>query len=202
MQIIRDILEPQTSFSFSECTGEALMFHTTLGTTYQGAEDTLKDRHLSYHFIIDEIGTIRQLIDINRGAWHAGVTNGMNVRSKVFFKGRNPNKVAIGVAFVRNGQKEITRAQRDAAVWLTKWIGQQTGVRYNADNMFYHREVTNYNPFSKPPEVANYRQQVVDGIVGYKDNKDAGEKSRMKLYIQYLQLLVELLILRKKYGIE
>lgn len=198
MEIIRDILEPQSSYSFDHCSGEALMFHTTLGNNYQGAEDTLKTRHLSYHFIIDETGTIRQLIDLKRGAWHSGVTKNLNLRAKVFFGVNNPNKMAIGIAFVRNGQKEITRAQRDAAVWLVKWIGQQTGVRYTADNMFYHREVTNYNLLSKPPEVEHYRLQVVEGVSGYKDNKDAQEKSRMLLYIQYLQLLIKLLGLKLK----
>ena len=172
------------------------MFHTTLGNSYQGAEETLKVRHLSYHFIIDETGTIRQLIDLKRGAWHSGVTKNLNLRAKVFFGTNNPNRMAIGIAFVRNGHSRITDAQRNAAVWLVKEIGKETGIRYTADNMFYHREVTNYSPLSKPPEVETYRQQVVDGVAGFKDNTDAAEKTRLLLYIQYLQLLVKSLTLQ------
>lgn len=196
MRIIRSILNPQSSYSFKNSTGEAIIFHTTLGNTYQGAHQTLKLRHLSYHFIIDTDGTIYQLIDTNRAAWGAGATANMNMRAKVFFGTTNPNVIGIQVAFVRFGHKYLTPMQRDAGVWLVKHIGSVTGKRYTWDNTFSHFEVTNYSATSKPREVANYRQQVMDGVVGFKDNKDNKEKTRMLLYIQYLQLQLKLLRLR------
>jgi len=201
MQIKQTLLEPQNEYSFAETTGDSLMFHTTLGTNYQGAYDTLKIRHLSYHFIIDEDGTIYQLIDLSRGAWGAGATSRMNVRALAYFGLVNPNQKAIQIAFVRRGQSQLTQEQRDAGVWLTKHIGKQTGARYNRNNMFYHREVTNYNASAKPPEVREYLEQVLDGLVGFKDNTDNVSPEYLKMYIKYLQLLIQVLLLRQKQGL-
>jgi N-acetyl-anhydromuramyl-L-alanine amidase AmpD len=201
MQITRNYLRPQSEYSFSHSSSESIIFHTTLGNNYQGARDTLAIRHLSYHFIIDEWGRIFQLIDIGRGAWGAGATSNMNVRATAFFGRVNPNKKSVQIAFVRNGHKTITKSQRDSAVWLVKHIGQQTGIRYNRTNIFYHREVTNYNAWAKPPEVAGYMEQVLDGLVGFKDNKDNVSEDYLRMYIKYLRLKIQLLLLQQKAGV-
>ena len=165
------------------------MLHTTLGTNYSGAYDTLKIRHLSYHFIIDEDGTIYQLVPLERSAWHAGVKSHPNLRVRTFFGSDNPNRRSIGIAFVRYGDTELTPEQRDAGVWLTKEIGKRTGVRYNADNIFYHQEVTDY----KPREVGRYREQILEGLVGFRDDIDAGEMSDLQLRIKQLMQIIALL---------
>jgi len=194
MDIIQKLLKPVEEYSWAGNSQEAIMLHTTLGNSYDGAEQTLKIRHLSYHFIIDEDGEIFQLVDIGRSAWHAGVKSNPNLRARAFFGSDNPNRRSIGISFVRNRHPEITPAQRDAAVWLIKEIGKQTGVRYNRDNIFCHYEVTDY----KPREVENYRQQVVEGLEGYKDEVDAGEKAQYLLLIDLLKQLIRLLIQRNE----
>lgn len=188
MNIIDRTLQPPSDFSWEGNTGEAIMLHTTLGNNYEGAESTLRSRHLSYHYIIDEDGLIYKLVDISRSAWHAGVTEQMSFRAKSFFGSTNPNRRTIGIAFVRNRHISLTDAQRWSAVELIKDIGARTGVRYTADNIFAHHEVTVY----KPLEVfEKYRTQVVQDLVGFKDETDKQEKSLMLLIIQYLQQLVK-----------
>lgn len=185
--IIERILKPEQDYSWSGNTHESIILHTTLGSTYSGAEETLRIRHLSYHFIIDEEGDVYQLVSTDRSAWHAGVKSNPNLRVRAFFGSDNPNRRSIGIAFVRNKHPEITLAQRDAAVHLIKQLGSTTGVRYNRDNIFCHYEVTDY----KPREVEKYRQQVVEGLEGYKDETDAGEKTKLLLVIQLLQTLIK-----------
>lgn len=187
-----DHLTPLSSYSWDKNTNESIVLHTTLGNNYQGAFDTLKIRGLSYHYIIDEFGTIRELIPIDRSAWHAGVKSVPNARVRSFFGDDNPNRRSIGIAFVRNRQPELTPNQRDAAVWLIKNIGERTGIRYNADNIFYHQEITDY----KPEEVHDYRQQVLDGLIGFKDEKDVVKNK--KLLVSLLEQLINALIKLQK----
>lgn len=202
MKIVKKILTPADEYSWSGNTGEAIVFHTTLGNTYIGAEETLKIRHLSYHYVVDKDGTIYQLVELDRSAWHAGVKSNPNLRSRAFFGEDNPNRRSVGVAFVGDGNvydtsgytvysKAITDKQRDAGVWLVKEIGKQTGVRYNANNIFYHREITDY----KPAFVETIRKQVLEGLVGFKDETDAvAERTVLELTLKMLQLKLQLLL--------
>ena len=171
----------------------SIMLHTTYGgRTIDGVYDTLKTRGLSYNFVISW-GNIYCLVDHTNSAWHAGVTDNMNIRSQVFYEDRNPNKHSVGIAFdYPQGNYNLRDEDIDAAVWLIKWLGQKTGVRYNADNIFYHKEVTSY----KPVEVKNYREQVLEALVGDKDDKDVGEKRILELTLQLLKLRLKLLTKR------
>lgn len=196
MKITKQHLSPLEEYSWKGNTQKSIMLHTTLGNSYQGAYETLKIRHLSYHYIIDEDGTIRELIPIDRSAWHAGVKSKPNLRVRAFFGADNPNKHSIGISFVRNGHSHLTNKQRDAGVWLIKEIGKKTGIRYNRDNIFAHYEVTNYKPYEV---FSPYRTQIMEGLEGYKDEKDAKEKTILQLRIQILLLQIKLL--KKKLGI-
>lgn len=198
MKIKKRLLKPFEDYSWEGNTGESIVLHTTLGNTYIGAEETLKARHLSYHFVIDKDGTIYQMVETDRSAWHAGVKNEPNLRAIEFFGNGNPNRRSIGIAFVGKGydwdtNKFMTDQQRDSAVWLIKEVGKQTGVRYNANNIFYHQEITSY----KPAFVGSIREEVVRGLVGFKDEKDNVEElSRLQLILRILQLKLQILLLR------
>lgn len=191
MTPIKDILKPESDYSWPGNTQESIVLHTTLGNSYIGAHETLRIRHLSYHYIIDQDGDVYQLVETNRSAWHAGVKSNPNLRVRAFFGPDNPNRRSIGIAFIRTGERFITAAQRDAAVSLIKRLGAESGVRYNRDNIFCHYEITDY----KPKEVERYRQQVIEGLEGYKDETDAGEKARLRLIVE---LLINRLKLLKK----
>lgn len=178
----------------------SIMLHTTGGSSVLGAVETLRARGLSYNYIIDGIGTIYELVDYHNSAWHAGVVKNPNMRAKVFYGtlqgADNPNRNSVGIAYVYPpaDKTKLTDNMVDSTVRLLKAIGSETNIRYNADNIFYHKEVTS----DKPAIVEGYRKQVVDAIVGDKDEKDAKELTRLKLLLQYLQLLLKLKQLTNK----
>jgi len=174
----------------------SIVLHTTAGYGVEGAVQTLLARGLSYNYIIDD-GQVYHLVDWVNSAWHAGVVRQPNLRARTFFNGVNPNKKSVGIAFTypRTGDiAELSEADVNAAVKLIKMIGREADQRYNADNIFYHQEIT----IDKPKIVKGYRDQVLDGLVGDKDEKDAGENTRLKLLIQLLKLKIQLLLLRNK----
>ena len=175
------------------------MLHTTGGGTLVGAITTLIARGLSYNYIFFE-GKVYELVHYKNSAWHAGVVKGMNMRSQVFYKtGKgedNPNRHSIGFAFVypQPDYKVLNDVDVDNAVLLMKQIGKETNQRFNADNIFYHREVTN----DKPIIVQGYRNQILEALIGDKDDKDVVDEKYLKLMIQFLQLKIQLLLLKLK----
>jgi hypothetical protein len=178
----------------------SIVLHTTGGKGVAGAVQTLLARGLSYNYLIDEVGNIYQLVHYNNSAWHAGVIKNPTVRAQVFYKTLrnkdNPNRNSVGIAYTYpNGDISVlSDSAVDSTIKLMKAIGFETGVRYTAENIFAHREVTS----DKPAIVLGYREQVVEAIVGDKDEKDVKEKARLQLLLQYLQLKVQLLLLQLK----
>ena len=174
----------------------SIVLHTTGGYGAENAYRTLIARGLSYNYIIED-GIIYELVPWDKSAWHAGVKKSPNLRARTFFGNENPNKKSVGIAFTYPRTGDISRlpdSDVDAVVKLIKDIGRQTNVRYNPDNIFYHQEIT----IDKPKIVKGYRDQVLDGLVGDKDEKDAGERTRLELMIQLLKLRIQLLLLRNK----
>ena len=177
----------------------SIMLHTTGGGSLIGAIETLKARGLSYNYIFCE-GKVYELVHYKNSAWHAGVVKGMNMRSQIFYKtGKgedNPNRHSIGFSFVypKPDYKVLNDVDVDNAVLLMKQIGKETNQRFNADNIFYHREVTN----DKPIIVQGYRNQILEALIGDKDDKDVVDEKYLKLMIQFLQLRIQLLLLQLK----
>lgn len=157
----------------------SLMLHTTGGDSLIGAVETLEIRGLSYNYLIYQ-GQIYELVNWQNSAWHAGVVRGMNLRAQAFYKDgkgeNNPNRHSVGIAFVETNPY-LTEEDVNAFVWLSKHLGQQTGIRYTADNIFYHKEVTS----DKPWYVKNFRDQCLEALVGDKDDKDDGETAKREL---------------------
>jgi N-acetyl-anhydromuramyl-L-alanine amidase AmpD len=168
----------------------SLMLHTTGGDSLIGAIETLIIRGLSYNYIIFK-GEIYELVHWRDSAWHAGVIKRPNLRSQAFYKTLkgedNPNRHSIGIAFVETSPL-LSEEDVNAFVWLSKQLGVETGNRWNADNIFYHREVT----ADKPWYVKNFRDQCLEALVGDKDEKDAGEKSQREILIAIIKIYLEI----------
>lgn len=104
-----------------------VVMHATAGSTAAGAISWLK--HLrdnpnpgddaSYHFIIDEDGSIYKGVPISKRAFHAGKSVGP--------QGENVNRYSIGVAFANrnDGLDTYSEAQENAARWLIPQLRSQ-----------------------------------------------------------------------------
>lgn len=155
--------KPSPNFYDLKRTPEIIVLHTTLGA-YEGAIEWLrKPGNSSAHFVISRFGEITQLVQLDKGAWHAGrVSNPSPRANKVLSKTiwgttENPNKYSIGVEFAsgydidRDGileswEQAYSPQQIKAAVQLHLWIEQQLGVTIDRGHVLTHRDIASYKP--------------------------------------------------------
>lgn len=104
----RDFWRPRTK------PATVLLMHATAGSSLSGALQTLKEKKLSYHFIVDKDGSVHKLVGHTRVAFHAGKSIGP--------EGKGVNEYSIGVSFVNrnDGRDPYTPEQMEAAVWLAE----------------------------------------------------------------------------------
>ena len=153
---------------------DSIVLHTTRGSSVLSSWAWLDKINLSYHYIIDDNGDVYKLAEHNRATWHAGKVSKPNRRAKAFFKD-NPNKTTIGIAFSRNGQKELTGEQIQSYKTLIEdnnWQNLPT---------FVHQEIAN----NKPKEVHDYKAQL--------EYDDKGDEAKKKIMLQIIDKLTQLL---------
>lgn len=82
-----------------------VVLHATAGGSLAGALSALRQRELSYHYLIAKDGTITKAVAYTREAYHAGKSFGPG--------GQHVNRYSIGVAFVNrnDGIDAYTPAQ-------------------------------------------------------------------------------------------
>lgn len=109
-----------------------IVMHATAGSSLQGAIETLRERGLSYDYIIEKDGTITKCCPTANVAFHAGNSYGpKEAEAKVsrtqdassnFVAKCGVNPYTIGVSFVNwdNGKDPFTPAQEAAARELIK----------------------------------------------------------------------------------
>lgn len=166
--------------------------HTTLGTSAESSIEWLRRPHVegSYHFIIDEDGTIHQLVPLDKGAWGAGRWNKPTLRARTLFGNKKINTNAVQCAYSRKHHPRLTKEQVSSGVWLKKFVGKKTGYRYTLDNTIEHWQIA----ADKPREVTTYMNQVMDELIGEKDEKDSEQRTKLKMVIQLLMIKLELLL--------
>lgn len=164
-------LTPLSDHSWKGNTRQAVVLHTLLGSV-KGSYSWLDEIDLSYHYLISEDGEIFEQIPIHRSAWHAGIPNNPKSQARKIFKGENPNRKSIGIAFARQGQRELTKEQAGACTQLIKKISKQTNIEYNEQNIFSHQDITSY----KPKEVNTYKAQVLERLTGEAEPKQSNQQ--------------------------
>jgi hypothetical protein len=100
---------------------EEVIWHWSAGSTLGGAISTLNQKKLSYHYLIDRDGTVHQLVDENRTAYHSsggGVLQGVSL---VNFK-------SIGICCIGMDGHPITDEQYHAARELWFAIQHRRGI--------------------------------------------------------------------------
>jgi len=85
------------------------VLHSTVEPTLEGSIRVLRDREVSYHFLIDRNGDIVQCVDPTFAAYHAGKSLGP--------QGEGVNEYSIGISFVNlnDGADPYTEEQQEAA---------------------------------------------------------------------------------------
>ncbi|MDC7682542.1 N-acetylmuramoyl-L-alanine amidase [Asticcacaulis sp. BYS171W] len=114
---------PSPNFNARKSPPDMVVLHYTGMETAQAALDRMCDpaAEVSAHYCVDEDGTVYQLVEEERRAWHAGVS---------FWKGeRDINSASIGIEIVNPGHefgyRDFPAAQIDAVIGLLDGIRQR-----------------------------------------------------------------------------
>ena len=157
--IVPIIQLPSPNFDERERAIDMIVLHYTGMKTAQEALHRLRDPEakVSAHYVIDEDGTIYQLVDEAKRAWHAGVSHWRGVD--------NVNHNSIGIEIVNPGHewgyREFTQAQYAALIPLC----QQIKARYNIpdENIVGHEDVAP-NRKQDPGELFDWKLLADNGL--------------------------------------
>jgi len=109
---VLDLLPDDHSASGTAAQRNLIVLHCTAGPTASSAINTFKasvaPNRVSSHFVIDVDGTVYQLVDVERTAWHASEVNSRSV--------------GIEHAAIP-GTQPATDAQYQASAELVAWLG-------------------------------------------------------------------------------
>lgn len=107
---------------------DTVVLHATAGGTAAGAIETLRERKLSYHYLIEDQrehdGRIVKCCPSNSVAYHAGVSKGPH--------GRGVNAYSIGISFVNanTGDDPYSQAQFSACAELVEALKGQFPLKW------------------------------------------------------------------------
>ena len=104
---------------------EGAVIHHTGGGSMSGAIETLKQNGLSYHYMIDKGGNVKQLIPGKGVGYHAGY---------------GPNQSTFGIALVAEDDSKVTSEQIQVATNLNAKLASEYG--YDPKNVFGHGEIS------------------------------------------------------------
>lgn len=151
--------QPSPNFNDRDVPVDMLVLHYTGMRTAGEAMERLCDpaAEVSAHYLIDEDGTVSQLVDEDKRAWHAGVSS---------WRGEtNINSRSIGIEIVNPGHewgyRDFTPAQYDALIPLCLDILSRHAIP--ARNVVGHSDVA---PARKqdPGEKFQWRRLAGEGI--------------------------------------
>ena len=103
------VAAPSPDFEDRKDTVQFIIIHATGCKTLQETFDCLARRHVSAHYVIDRDGTIYGLVDPDKRAYHAGVSDWEGYCEKTGFKGLNDASIGIEIQcppkeFLENGE--------------------------------------------------------------------------------------------------
>jgi len=77
-----------------------IIYHYTASTSASSAHNTYKNGKVSWHITIDRDGTLYQLLDFRKRAWHAGISNWVRPNGE---QTGGLNSWSIGIEFINAG---------------------------------------------------------------------------------------------------
>jgi N-acetyl-anhydromuramyl-L-alanine amidase AmpD len=111
---------------------DTIVLHATATNALQETLDGLKEKGLSYHYIIDRAGTAHKCVPYSAVAFHAGNSYGPHEAARGtsreqdanhnFVDMTSVNEYTIGLCLVNlnDGTDGYTQEQFDACIWLIK----------------------------------------------------------------------------------
>jgi N-acetylmuramoyl-L-alanine amidase len=153
------IFRPSPNFNARPCGVEFLVLHYTGMKTAQAAIELLCDpgAEVSAHYVVDEDGSVTQLVAEENRAWHAGVS---------YWRGRRGlNDASIGVEIVNPGHewgyRAFPAAQMDAVTALCRGIVGRHPIP--ARNVVAHSDIAP-NRKQDPGELFGWRGLAAAGV--------------------------------------
>lgn len=108
-----------------------IVLHVTAGPTAMSAINTFKasvaPHRVSAHFCVDRDGTVYQLVDTERTAWHASQVN--------------PRSIGIEHAAIPD-KLPVTDAQYGASAALVAWLCGELNIPCDADHVMGHNQAS------------------------------------------------------------
>lgn len=89
------VAAPSPNFEDRKDTVQFIIIHATGTETLQETLDVLEKRRVSAHYVIDQDGTVYGLVDPDKRAWHAGISDWEGYCAKTGFKGLNDTSIGI-----------------------------------------------------------------------------------------------------------
>jgi len=145
-----------------------ILHHTGLGG-FRATRDTFMNpaADRSAHFVVDKDGTIYQMVEEEKNAWHSGGKMVGGVWKGAKYEGSTVvNSRSIGIEFVNDGDgvDEYTPEQISAGRELVDYLREKYNITDGDDHIVAHREV---HP-DKPDPSSNFpwEEVVPDGLPG------------------------------------
>lgn len=129
---------------------DAIALHHTGGSNASGAASALNGAGLSTHYIVDQDGTIYQMVGDEKRAFHAG-------SGSIRGDGKSVNARSIGIEIVNlgNGRDKYTEAQYRALEKLVPYLAQKYNIPVR--NIVGHSQIGNPDrPASRPEPSSNF----------------------------------------------
>ncbi len=157
------VQQPSTHFNERTCAIDMIVLHATatdtLADTFYYLIEKEEQPRVSSHYVIDRDGTIYQLVDDEKRAWHAGVASWGNITEDV-------NSHSIGIEFQCPAHSdwtfdEFTPQQIQSGISLCQALMQKYHIR--PENVVAHSDIApdrKYDPGMTFP----FEQFWVNGI--------------------------------------
>lgn len=135
-------LDPASSLHYGDRGGKKVsmvIVHHTETPTLKGTRDTLNDRGLSVHFIVDRDGSITLMVPLEKEAWHAGISYArVNIDGKLE-ELQKLNNYSVGIEIVNTGLEPFSEEQMKSVKELILYLMARFNVK--RDMTFSHSEI-------------------------------------------------------------
>lgn len=99
------------------------------------------ESQVSAHYSVARDGTIRQFVDEEDSANHAGIVDQPTAALVLDHLPTNPNRYLIGVEHEGNGDVDLTAAQRASSIALVTDICRRHGIPIDRAHILRHHEI-------------------------------------------------------------